>query len=278
MSKSRRSMRIAAVAAATAVLAVPAVLFAWGEVGHRITGEAAALRLPAAMPAFFRAASKQLAYLNPEPDRWRSRSESAIDPALDRATAPDHFIDMELVPPSVLKQALRAPDRFAYLARAALPQLPLGAVQEGAERTPQPLFLVDLDERSADRVDVEDVDAHQPRPKVATALRPADLGTDRVPVAAAEELVDTGAGDVDELVQAAFERRVGVEHEQQARLAGDQVDDQQPTEVRARQVAERYQPVVGAVGAHLGEERFEGGDFTRPDRRTDGQCHLMGHA
>jgi len=105
-----------AVAAAIAgVLAVPAFVFAWGEAGHRMIGEAAALELPSAMPAFFRNASKQLGYLNPEPDRWRNRTESSIDAALDRGTGPDHFIDMEMVPPPVLAAALAARDRYGYL-------------------------------------------------------------------------------------------------------------------------------------------------------------------
>jgi hypothetical protein len=115
MSKSRLGLPVTAVLAAASVAAVPALLSAWGDAGHRITGEAAALRLPAEMPAFFRAATKQLAYLNPEPDRWRSRTESAIDRGLDGATAPDHFIDMEMAPPEVLANALRAPDRYGYL-------------------------------------------------------------------------------------------------------------------------------------------------------------------
>ena len=97
------------------VLTVPVGLFAWGEVGHRASGEVAARRLPASMPAFFRNAVKQLAYLNPEPDRWRDRGERAIDPALDAATFPEHFIDLEMAPPAVLEAALKAPDRFAYL-------------------------------------------------------------------------------------------------------------------------------------------------------------------
>jgi hypothetical protein len=104
-----------AILALAALLAVPALVFGWGEVGHRLTGEAAALRVPGAMPEFFRDASRQLAYLNPEPDRWRNRAERALDPALDGGTAPDHFIDMEMVPPAVLAAALRAPDRYAYL-------------------------------------------------------------------------------------------------------------------------------------------------------------------
>lgn len=96
------------------VVLVPAGLFAWGEVGHRITGQAAALTMPASTPAFFRAATRELAYLNPEPDRWRDRAEHNLDPALDLGTAPEHFIDSEMVPPQVLDAALHAPDRFAY--------------------------------------------------------------------------------------------------------------------------------------------------------------------
>jgi len=101
--------------AACAILAVPVILHAWGEAGHRMIGEAAALKLPAAAPAFLRGASRHLAYLNPEPDRWRDRAEGNIDHALDRGTAPEHFIDMEMAPPAVLAHALAASDRFAYL-------------------------------------------------------------------------------------------------------------------------------------------------------------------
>lgn len=77
-------------------------------------GLAAAQKLPADMPAFFRAASMQLAYLNPEPDRWKDRAERALDPALEGGTGPGHYIDMDLVTPEVLKGALAAPHRFAY--------------------------------------------------------------------------------------------------------------------------------------------------------------------
>jgi len=114
---SRRFRRVAAVAAAASVTVVglPALVFAWGEAGHRITGEAAALEMPASAPAFFRNASRQLAYLNPEPDRWRDRGERTLDPALEGATAPDHFIDLEMASPTVLAEALKAPDRYGYL-------------------------------------------------------------------------------------------------------------------------------------------------------------------
>ncbi len=82
----------------------------WGEHGHRLVGRAAADALPDAMPAFFRDAAAQLAYLNPEPDRWRDRTERDLDRALDAAHAPEHYIDLELVPAGVLG----APDRLAF--------------------------------------------------------------------------------------------------------------------------------------------------------------------
>jgi len=87
-----------------------AVVF-WGDHGHRLVASAAAAKLPATMPAFFRKAGPQLSYLNPEPDRWRDRVESALDPAMNGAYWSEHFIDLELVPGG----ALLAPNRYAYL-------------------------------------------------------------------------------------------------------------------------------------------------------------------
>jgi hypothetical protein len=77
-------------------------------------GLAAARRVPAEMPAFFRRAADQLSYLNPEPDRWKDRAERTLDPALEGGTSPEHYIDMDLVPVEVLDAALRAPNRWAY--------------------------------------------------------------------------------------------------------------------------------------------------------------------
>src|SRR5579862_274947 len=105
----------AALLAVFAMFAVPALVFAWGEKGHRIVGEVAAIRLPAAMPAFFRQATGQLAYLNPEPDRWRDSEERRLDRAMDDASAPEHFINMDEVAPDVLNAALAAPNRYAFL-------------------------------------------------------------------------------------------------------------------------------------------------------------------
>ncbi|MBL0172989.1 MAG: hypothetical protein IPP90_20245 [Gemmatimonadaceae bacterium] len=107
-----RSITRAVLAVACVVL--PSNLAAWGDVGHRLTGLAAAQRLPEEMPQFFRAASQQLAYLNPEPDRWKDRAERTLDPALEGGTSPEHYIDMDLVAPSVLAAALAAPNRFGY--------------------------------------------------------------------------------------------------------------------------------------------------------------------
>jgi hypothetical protein len=70
------------------------------------------MKVPAEMPKFFRRAVNQLGYLNPEPDRWRSRDESNLDRALDSAAAPDHFLDLELVPPS----AFKALNRYEFTA------------------------------------------------------------------------------------------------------------------------------------------------------------------
>lgn len=84
----------------------------WGRHGHELSGRAAAMKLPEQMPKFFRKAVDQLGYLNPEPDRWRSRDESNLDKALDSAYAPDHFLDLELVPPA----AFDAVNRYEFTA------------------------------------------------------------------------------------------------------------------------------------------------------------------
>jgi hypothetical protein len=112
-SVARRRTLLSAVMVTVAAL-TPANVFAWGDAGHRMIGLAAAQQLPAEMPAFFRAASQQLSYLNPEPDRWKDRAESTLDPALNAGTSPEHYIDMDIVKPSVLAAALKAPNRFAF--------------------------------------------------------------------------------------------------------------------------------------------------------------------
>ena len=93
------------------VLAVPQNVRAWGYHGHEISGLAAALKMPAETPVFMLESSRQLSYLTPEPDRWRERAESDLDPAM-KAFSPDHYIDMEFVPEGAL---LTATDRYAFI-------------------------------------------------------------------------------------------------------------------------------------------------------------------
>jgi hypothetical protein len=57
----------------------------------------AAEAMPRETPRFFREAVERLAYLGPEPDRWRASGGSTDVTLLERATAPDHFLDMEFV-------------------------------------------------------------------------------------------------------------------------------------------------------------------------------------
>jgi len=90
---------------------------AWGEYGHRMSGQIAAQNAPAEMPAFFRGAVDQLTYLNPEPDRWRDFLESKLDPALSGTKAPEHYIDVERL--TLMKTGmLELPVRDAFLAKA----------------------------------------------------------------------------------------------------------------------------------------------------------------
>jgi len=67
--------------------------FAWGNEGHTAINRVAAEHIPSTMPQFLRRAAGEIAYLGPEPDRWRSPSEFA----LKNAQEPDHFIDLERV-------------------------------------------------------------------------------------------------------------------------------------------------------------------------------------
>jgi hypothetical protein len=106
-SRAGRVGALVGVLAATQLVAGAAPTRFWGAHGHRISGHAAAVNLPAEMPRFFREATAQLEYLNPEPDRWRVDAFVAMNDAF----AFDHYIDLEVVPDS----ALLEPDRFEYL-------------------------------------------------------------------------------------------------------------------------------------------------------------------
>ena len=66
---------------------------AWGEEGHRYINRVAADHLPDDVPPFLKAAAARLAFLGPEPDRWRDGKE--LYKALSEVNGPDHFIDID---------------------------------------------------------------------------------------------------------------------------------------------------------------------------------------
>ena len=86
-------------------LIATAPLRAWGEKGHLISNEAAAIALPGDMPRFFLDATPELVYLSSDPDRWRGAGES-----IEAANAPDHYLDFEYVENLTLPH-----DRYKYL-------------------------------------------------------------------------------------------------------------------------------------------------------------------
>ena len=72
------------------------------------------------MPAFFRDAADQLAYIAPEPDRWRQPSELA----LKRFQEPDHFINLEAIQGMSLPADRYSFYRELYVRRAETPGHP----------------------------------------------------------------------------------------------------------------------------------------------------------
>jgi hypothetical protein len=84
--------------------------FGWGGDGHRLISRVAVSNLPQDMPKFFTKSSKQLQFLNPEPDSWRDRIEQSMSPALSTGHDPDHIFKFELYAPESLP-----PDRYAFL-------------------------------------------------------------------------------------------------------------------------------------------------------------------
>lgn len=110
----RNTLRATCVCGLLLLVAMPTTANAWGDHGHQIIGLAAAQALPNDMPAFFRNAAAQLAYLNPEPDRWKERAERALDPALIDGTSPAHYVNLDATALPVMRAMLRAPNRFAF--------------------------------------------------------------------------------------------------------------------------------------------------------------------
>jgi hypothetical protein len=77
---------------AIAFFVLPAL--AWGEKGHAMQARTAIRALPAELPAFFRAAEEEMAFLITEPDRWRTSEQ----PALTETTGVNHTFKWELAP------------------------------------------------------------------------------------------------------------------------------------------------------------------------------------
>jgi hypothetical protein len=90
---ARLSVPALAVLGLVSLAVLPPAAHAWGNSGHRLVNKLAASTLPPSVPAFLRseAAVNEIEYLGPEPDRWRSPAE----PELNKAQAPEHFIDLE---------------------------------------------------------------------------------------------------------------------------------------------------------------------------------------
>src|SRR5215470_4418346 len=89
-NRIRRGLSVALIAF---VLLQSRASFAWGNEGHTCINRVAAQKIPASMPKFLRQAVTEIAYLGPEPDRWRNPAEFA----LKNAQEADHFIDLERV-------------------------------------------------------------------------------------------------------------------------------------------------------------------------------------
>lgn len=88
-------MRATSVALVGALWFSQLAAFGWGSTGHTDINMVAAEKIPASMPKFLRSksAAQKIAYLGPEPDRWRGDDSAA----LNNAQAPDHFIDLERI-------------------------------------------------------------------------------------------------------------------------------------------------------------------------------------
>ena len=87
------------------LLALTTPAWPWGNEGHSAINRVAAQKLPPEVPSFLRDAADQLAYLGPEPDRWRERTELA----LKLSQEPDHYINLERLDGMTLP-----PDRYSF--------------------------------------------------------------------------------------------------------------------------------------------------------------------
>ena len=99
-----------------AVLNVPAVpLRAWDYEGHRLVNELALASLPPDFPRFVLtpAARERIAFLSDEADRWRNSTNLAAR----HVNAPDHYLDLDELPPYGLSAKTVSPFRYDFVAQ-----------------------------------------------------------------------------------------------------------------------------------------------------------------
>jgi hypothetical protein len=92
MRRSNHGARVAAILTAVIGAGHARQADAWGDKGHEMTARVAVRSLPPEMPAFFRKADVELAYLCQEPDRWR---DGKREPALNGLVGNDHAFRLE---------------------------------------------------------------------------------------------------------------------------------------------------------------------------------------
>ncbi len=92
-------------------------VFAWDAEGHRLVNQLALSTLPKDFPAFALTADAQerIAFLAPEPDRWRNTDSLE----LKHANGVDHYIDLEEVNLYDLTPATLPPLRYDFAAQIA---------------------------------------------------------------------------------------------------------------------------------------------------------------
>ena len=117
------------IAAATCFLLITVPGIAWSNRGHRMVNLVAAETLPSDMPAFMRTpqAIAEIAYLGPEPDRWRP----VTAPELNKAAGPDHGFRYEAA------EAVGPLPRQRYAYLRLLDTLRQQHPAEAAQLTPQ---------------------------------------------------------------------------------------------------------------------------------------------
>ncbi len=149
------------------VLGQSPMAVAWGNEGHTAINRVAAEKSPASMPRFLRRAVVEIAYLGPEPDRWRSPTEFG----LKNSQEPDHFIDLERV--SWLDPLPRGRYEFyrkLYEKRAATPDNPDEYLPERVGLQPYITMEVYGRLKAAFREYRQRLAAHQPTQAVQQAI------------------------------------------------------------------------------------------------------------